>query len=489
MKPFSLGSQGVAALIALMQAVPAGHGLGNFFFFVRAFKRAPEGHASAHSFGQIGQSFQDFRHVLIAAYVMTALHLLILLSHNAGLREFEAYAVWLIWPFVLVGLLKARLKPAYFFVGLALAGCVSGIAGVIDLIGINLHPPEGAFVPNSGALRVAGSMSNPLVFGNLSLLFASCCLYLMAVPKAWCKIPQPEPHWLWLLGLFLGLLASLLSGTKGGWLAAALVWPFLLFLVLRHRPLKLFLLTLLVLLLSFFSAASLPMSSVSDRFVNFYHALAAQVTMTSKVGHDVTATDPSRASSGNHGALGGSSQESSNKPSQTSEAVSESVKQPVAHTPAVGIDSSVTPRLVQWRLAFSETSAERLLIGMPRATFIEMQRQALDSGQAQGLIRPWRNLHNDLIDAFITKGIFGLLSLVVFVVLTIRFFYCRLKSENEQIQSFASLGLLVLAMVALFSISDVQLDKGAVTHTLTFLLLTLTALILQHENELPAHRL
>jgi hypothetical protein len=35
----------------------------------------------------------------------------------------------------------------------------------------------------------------------------------------------------------------------------------------------------------------------------------------------------------------------------------------------------------------------------------------------------------------------------------------------------------------------VQLDKGAVTHTLTFLLLTLTALILQHENELPAHRL
>ncbi|MFZ9759357.1 MAG: hypothetical protein ACO3CJ_07890, partial [Burkholderiaceae bacterium] len=120
MKPFSLGSQGVAALIALMQAVPAGHGLGNFFFFVRAFKRTPEGHASAHSFGQIGQSFQDFRHVLIAAYVMTALHLLILLSHNAGLREFEAYAVWLIWPFVLVGLLKARLKPAYFFVGLAL---------------------------------------------------------------------------------------------------------------------------------------------------------------------------------------------------------------------------------------------------------------------------------------------------------------------------------------------------------------------------------
>ena len=212
-------------------------------------------------------------------------------------------------------------------------------------------------------------------------------------------------------------------------------------------------------------------------------------TGTVSTADDVTAIDPSRANRGNHGALGGPSQESSNKPSQTSEAVSKSVKQPVANTPAVGIDSSVTPRLVQWRLAFSETSPERLLFGMPRAAFIEMQRQALDSGQAQGLIRPWRNLHNDLIDAFITKGIFGLLSLVVFVVLTMRFFYCRLKSENEQIQSFASLGLLVLAMVALFSISDVQLDKGAVTHTLTFLLLTLTALILQHENELPAHRL
>ena len=466
---WSLGKRGLATLVGVMQAMPAGHGLGNLAFLLSGLRR-PLGVKATW------QAAQDFRPVLIALYFMTALHLLIIFVHEGGLREFEAYGVWLVWPFVLAGLLHTSLSASHLFVGLAIAACVSGVAGLVDLVSINLHPPPGAFVPNSGSLRVAGAMSNPLVFGNLSLLFASCCLCFLARPEAWWKTTKREPHWLWLLGLFFGLLASLLSGTKGGWVAAIMVWPILLLLVAIHRPLKLLFKTLVVLVISFIVSASLPMSSVSDRFSNFYHAIEKQVILALSPPKDEQ--QPRAPALSNEDASKSQPHAESNS-GQNSDALPQGPTNQSVALPAAGIDSSITPRLVQWRLAFSETSAERLFIGMPRAEFIELQKQALALGEAEGLIRPWRNLHNDLIDVFITKGVLGLLSLLVFVVLLLRFFYCRLNHDNHQIRSFAGLGLFVLLMVGLYSISDVQMDKGAVTHSLSFILLCLVALILQ----------
>jgi len=485
MKPFSLGSQGVAALIALMQAVPAGHGLGNLFFLIQAFRRPPEGYKGLHF---PWKQFQDFRHVLIAAYVMTGVHLLILFLHGASLREFEAYFVWLIWPFVLLGLLRCTLSLPHLLVGLALAGCLSGLAGLIDLFLINLYPPPGAFVPNSGALRVSGAMNNPLVYGNLSLLLATACLYILARPELWEKHGASEPLWLCLFGLCLGFIGSLLSGSKGGWVAALTLWPLLFIgLVLRTGWKRLFL-VLASLTITVLVAVSLPMNEIQLRVINFQHALHNQLSRGLVLDEEkrripVDQTKPSL----------GQSQPLNQATVEPEEPVKTHTREQDFKTSALnhktGIDSSITPRLVQWRLAFSETTAERIFIGMPRASFMAMEREALENGRAEGLIRPWRNLHNDLIDTFIIKGLLGLVSLLTFAGLVARFFYRRRKNSSPEVRFIAWLALLLLATVALFSISDVQLDKGAVTHTLTFLLLTLTALILQHENELPAHRL
>jgi hypothetical protein len=459
-----------------MQAVPAGHGLGNLVFLVSGL-RARAGLIKTW------QQLKDFQLVVLAAFSMLTVHLFILGLHGGSLREFEAYAVWLIWPFVLTGLMQQPLSSKHFFVGLAVAGCVSGLTGLIDLALINLYPPAGAFLPNSGALRVAGVMTNPLVFGNLSLLFATVCLYFLVNPLIWQKGAFREPVWVWYLGLNLGFIGSMLSGSKGGWVAAFVIWPLLALALLYLRRWARLFRVALSLVISFFIAASLPMNEIKLRLSNFYQALEAQIS----VARSNELSGPAARVHNGPAELGGaqsglsSSTLIQSQPSSSPgmSAVPEQLPNQAANPPAAGIDSSITPRLVQWRLAFSETSAERLFIGMPRAEFIELQRQALALGEAEGLIRPWRNLHNDLIDVFITKGVLGLLSLLVFVVLLLRFFYCRLNHDNHQIRSFAGLGLLILLMVGLYSISDVQMDKGAVTHTLSFILLCLVALILQ----------
>lgn len=502
MRSFSSGRHCLALLTALMQAVPAGHGLGNLFFLLKSFRKSPEGQFGLRP---TWESFQTFRSVLIWAYLMTIVHILILLFHGGSQREFEAYAVWLLWPFVLAGLMKTRLHPTSFFWGVGLASCLSGIAALIDLIYLIQVTPASAFQESHGAFRIAGAMTNPIVFGNLSILLATLCLFFIAVPIRGAtgrdgrheKGTTGKSHQdrrtnntqdaLFVLGAALGFLGSLLSGTKGGWLAALMVWPLLLFYLGLQRGKGIFVLALSGIFVSFYVAVSLPMSTLEFRLINFYQSIHSHLSAPKGNTPIQTAND-----SPNQSVL------VTPLDPQKEAAPAKTVPPHVSHlanTPDVkqgsgpNLDSSIGPRLVQWKLALSNLSIERFLVGLPRDAFIEVQRHALAGGEAQGLIRPWRNLHNDLIDTFVTKGIAGLLILVTFILVLLRFFYSHVKQKRGNGQTFAGAGLLSIFMVAIFSISDVQLDKGAVTHTLTFLLLTLTALILQHENELPAHRL
>jgi O-antigen ligase len=471
-------------LVGIMQAVPTGHGLGNLVFLFKGLG----------SLGRLGNAWvklRDFHSVLLAGLGMTIVHCTLLAVHGASLREFEAYGVWLLWPFILMGLIRSHLCPESFVKGVGWAALLSGVAALIDLFALNQETPNEAFQASHGAFRIAGFMTNPIVFGNISLLFATLCLYLL-VNRSEGRKNELETAQIkardmtlflkrvfsgincWLIfSLGMGLLASLLSGTKGGWVAAMIVWPLLMLFLTKRRQITTLLGTLASVATAFVFAMNLPMSTFQFRISSFHQSIDSRLDFFKPNELRATSTNPSLPPTQLSPPL--AQPEPLKKPLDGE--VIESKGADTAGSPVV--DSSITPRLVQWRLAFSETSAERLFIGMPRAEFIELQRQALALGEAEGLIRPWRNLHNDLIDVFITKGVLGLLSLLVFVVLLLRFFYCRLNHDNHQIRSFAGLGLLILLMVGLYSISDVQMDKGAVTHTLSFILLCLVALILQ----------
>lgn len=102
---------------------------------------------------------------------------------------------------------------------LSAAAAAVGSAGIaiVDLLG--------------GLERASGQAGHPIVFGNTALLFGLLCVWsLMSTPNTRGRLAHP----LFLLGVISGVLASIASGSRGGWIALP---PLLmLMLILAHQP-------------------------------------------------------------------------------------------------------------------------------------------------------------------------------------------------------------------------------------------------------------
>ena len=124
--------------------------------------------------------------------------------YNAKLSYYEAFAPFLITPLMLSGVLLTRLQPAILWLGSAtgalLAGVYASYQSLILLTG-----------------RATGNMSHPIIFGDLAVVLS--CIALFGVLYF-----EQTRRTVWLRAYLLlcttmGVWASLLSGTKGGWLS------------------------------------------------------------------------------------------------------------------------------------------------------------------------------------------------------------------------------------------------------------------------------
>ena len=135
--------------------------------------------------------------------------------HHLSSSSYEKPARFLFAIPVLLFLLRFPVRPIYFWSGIA-----SGALGAGVLSAWNFWA--------QGAERAAGN-THPIQFGDIAILFS--CLLLSAIPLArHCSR--------WILALFLvgiagGVLASLLSGARGGWLARPAA-AFLLYVAARN---------------------------------------------------------------------------------------------------------------------------------------------------------------------------------------------------------------------------------------------------------------
>lgn len=106
-----------------------------------------------------------------------------------------------------VGVLRPKLH--YFWLGLCLGTIGAGLLALVQKFYV-------------GMVRVDGYTHHPITFGNLALLMG--LMSLCALP-AW---QQSRLRYLPPLALAAGLLASVLSASRGGWLALFLLAPLLL---------------------------------------------------------------------------------------------------------------------------------------------------------------------------------------------------------------------------------------------------------------------
>lgn len=229
----------------------------------------------------------------------------------------------------------------------------------------------------------ASGFTNAIQYGDLSLLLALMCALWLAA--AWARLGRGARLAL-LLGALLGLLGSLLSHSRGGWLALLLGLPLWLWLLrarlaalLRPAVLGLVLLVLLVL-------GVLQGQTLAQRV----HEAWREV-------------------------------------------------QSYAHTGAA--DTSVGQRLEHWQLAWA-LGWERPLQGWGDAGYVAEKNRRAAAGQVHPALREFDHAHNEWLDMFAKRGLVGLGALCAFYVVPLWLFWPRRTLEpGSTEQALALVGL------------------------------------------------
>ena len=124
--------------------------------------------------------------------------------YSANLNYYEAFAPFILMPLMLGGVLFSRLQPSLVWTGSATGALLGG-----------LYASYQSLVLLTG--RATGNMPHPIIFGDLAVVLSCMALFgVLYFEKA------QRNGWLrtyLLLGTLMGVWASLLSGTKGGWLS------------------------------------------------------------------------------------------------------------------------------------------------------------------------------------------------------------------------------------------------------------------------------
>ena len=202
-------------------------------------------------------------------------------------------------------------------------------------------------------LERAGGHTNEIQFGNLALTLGLLCLVGLA--SLWSRWRSAERLAL-AGGVLMGFVASVLSQSRGGWLALGLLLPVLLWLGVRWLPTRRLwrggavLLLLVVVLGASFHA------TVGGRFGLVWQEAKAFV--------------------------------------QTGNAA-----------------SSVGQRLAHWELAW-QLGVEKPVLGWGTTGYEQEKQARADRGEVDAFVTRFNHAHNELLDTFARRGVVGVLALI-----------------------------------------------------------------------------
>jgi O-antigen ligase len=273
----------------------------------------------------------------------------------AHMSRVDRPSKYLLVLLVLPGLLARRPRPAVLFWG-AVAGAAGAGATALWQV-FHLHIPR------------ATGYDNAIQFGDLSLLLALwSAVWALQLPRSWQRV-------LAILGALLGLTASVLSDTRGGWITLPVIVPLILWLGRRAVPAKPRIWTLKIVgVVVVFCAVLVALPPVHQRIAEAVHQYKAW----------------------DHG----------------------------------NAASSIGLRLVLWRLGLHEVRIHPW-VGIGETGF----RARLDAAVAQGAIpqeaAELGHAHNELLDMLVKRGVVGLLALLLFYAVPGWLFWRALRSADE----------------------------------------------------------
>lgn len=252
-------------------------------------------------------------------------------------------------------------------------------------------------------------------FGNLSMLLGILCL----AGLGWAFVQPHRKAWmaLLLIGAVAGVLGSLFSGSRGGWIGL----PFVLLVLYRgfgrHLPGMLKVGALLVVVAGGLVMYLMPQTGVQLRVHEAFNDVGLYI------------------SEGNP-------------------------------------DTSVGARFEMWRGAY-HLILEKPLTGWGENGYQQGMQALADNGVINDVVTQYGHAHNEFINAFAKRGVVGLAVLLAIFLIPMRLFASQITSVDLELRSLAVAGVLLPVAYIDFGFSQVFLGHNSGVMMYAFLLAVL----------------
>ena len=258
----------------------------------------------------------------------------------------------------------------------------------------------------------AGGYTHVIQFGNLNMLLGILCL----AGIGWAVMQPHRRAWvaLLVLGALMGILGSLMSGSRGGWVGFPLI--------------------LLVLYRSYGAQLSTKVKVSSG--------LAALVMVTSVFFIPQTGVQD-----------------------RALQAVGDISNYVSGHTQ----DTSLGARFEMWKGA-GHLIADKPLLGWGESGYREGMAQLAGQGIVNPVVLEFGHAHNEFIDAFAKRGLVGLAALLLLYLVPMRLFGQYLRHSNLEVRATAVAGVLLSLAYIDFGLSQTFLAHNSGVMMFAFLL-------------------
>lgn len=346
--------------------------------------------------------------LLLYFFILTAN----MLYHADPTRELDMPLRALLAAPVLLLLLAYPPRPAAWWSGIAIGTISSAVLAFWQLIVLHIDRPQAA-------------TSNAIHYGNVSMLLGMLSLCGLG----WARKQRNRTAWtLFILaGALAGVLGSIVSGSRGGWLAMP-VCAAIIALQQEKKHVKRYIMGAIIVIIALGALTyALPNSQIRKRM-----DIAVNEVQDFENGGDLQW-------------------------------------------------SSVGQRLEMWRTALL-MSSDHVWTGIGRTGYMEEKRILATEGKMNSVISNYTNAHNDYLDTLVKRGIPGLLTLLLLFILPLSLFIQALRRSTPQAQPYALAGVILCTCYMIFGLTTSSLTLNIGIIMLVFPMVILWSMLRQQER-------
>lgn len=309
---------------------------------------------------------------------------------------------------------RINISASVFWYSLVCGAVFTGLWAIYEINFGNVYP---------GLTSRARGATHPILFGNLSLAMG-----VMAFAGiAWFRKNASWQIILPIVALVMGIVASFLSGSRGGWVALPALIIVSLWFVRSGIPRKLFMVVGVMIVVTPILAYVVPQTGVADR-----------------IDHTI----------GNI------------------KAYSESpIDSPFRRT-------SIGGRFEMWQAAWA-IFLEKPALGVGWGGYQINARKMVDQGLRHPKAAEHGHPHNEYLSVMASSGLLGLLALILMLAIPLRYFYLSTRANSVSMQSLGIAGVMLVIAYAHFALSEAIFERSLPVIFYSFYVACLAALIVR----------